>query len=169
MSVWTVRHCWIGLSLKQQWLNSWIFLTDVIDCGRIGSSRGSGKILCLWDIPGLGMVPLYQGRDERGTNWHRVVHCWAKFVTIQVDSKGKHERLQWPSLYHQLNSLNTSDWSINWPIHVDFANIWEEKVKVVGVTPLHQGKNGACVLQSALQDCLCRKQNHQHCLGDDKF
>lgn len=65
-------------------------LTDVIDSGRIRSSWARGKILCLGHIPSLGMVPLHQGGDQRGTNWYRVLHFWIELVSIHVDAEEVH-------------------------------------------------------------------------------
>lgn len=38
-----------------------LFLTNVINSGRIGPSRAGRKILDFGNVPCLGMVPLYQG------------------------------------------------------------------------------------------------------------
>lgn len=69
------------------------FLTNVIDGGRIWSSRASWKILYFGNIPGQGMVPLYQRWNQRSTNWHRVLDWWAKLVTIH----GNSEKMNWIS------------------------------------------------------------------------
>lgn len=40
------------------------------------------------------------------------------------------------------------------PVHVDLADVREEELQVVGMASPHQGQDGTCGLQAALQDRL---------------
>ena len=61
-------------------------LTDVVDGGRRGASRPGWEVLCLRDVPGLGVVPLHQGGDQRGAMGYRVLDRRTQEVTVHVDA-----------------------------------------------------------------------------------